>query len=53
VWTTLLITLSAGRLRVLGTDLSGLGARATASFRARNLGFLDQHYLRAFSPDLS
>ena len=45
--------LSAGRLRVLGTDLSGLGARATASFRARNLGFLDQHYLRALSPDLS
>jgi ABC-type lipoprotein export system ATPase subunit len=46
-------TLSAGIARVLGTDLGTLGPGATARFRARNLGLLDQHYARALSPDLT
>src|SRR6266487_1332208 len=45
--------LSAGSVRVFGTELSRLGARAMAAFRAANLGFLDQHYARALSPDMS
>jgi ABC-type lipoprotein export system ATPase subunit len=57
--TTLLRTLaglehlSAGTVRVFGTELSRLSRKALAEFRATNLGFLDQHYLRALSPDLS
>jgi ABC-type lipoprotein export system ATPase subunit len=45
--------LSAGELRVLGTEIGALGPGAAAQFRARNLGLLDQHYARALSPDLS
>src|SRR5262249_45705763 len=46
-------TLSAGELRVLGTEIGALGPGAAAQFRARHLGLLDQHYARALSPDLS
>jgi ABC-type lipoprotein export system ATPase subunit len=45
--------LSAGRVSVLGTDLERLAPKAVAAFRADNVGFLDQHYSRALSPDLT
>jgi ABC-type lipoprotein export system ATPase subunit len=45
--------LSAGSIRVLGRELGGLGSGELAAFRSANLGFLDQHYVRALSPDLS
>jgi ABC-type lipoprotein export system ATPase subunit len=45
--------LSAGSASVFATELARLNRRAIVSFRARNLGFLDQHYARALSPDLS
>jgi ABC-type lipoprotein export system ATPase subunit len=45
--------LSAGTVRVLGTDVGSLGPSAAARFRAQNLGLLDQHYARALSPELS
>jgi ABC-type lipoprotein export system ATPase subunit len=45
--------LSAGSVRVFGADLGRLGRRARASFRAATLGFLDQHYARSLSPDLT
>lgn len=45
--------LSAGSVRVFGTDLGRLGPRARASVRAATLGFLDQHYARSLSRDLT
>ncbi len=45
--------LSAGSIRVLGRQLGVLSARELADFRAANIGFLDQHYGRTLSPDLS
>ncbi len=45
--------LSAGSVRVLGTDVGRLDAGAAAAFRATELGILDQHYARSLSPDLS
>jgi ABC-type lipoprotein export system ATPase subunit len=45
--------LSAGSGRVLGVDFASLGPRAAASVRARALGFVDQHYARSLSPDLT
>jgi ABC-type lipoprotein export system ATPase subunit len=45
--------LSAGSVHVFGVDLSRLNERALATFRAEHFGFLDQHYTRALSPDLS
>jgi len=45
--------LSAGRVTVFGTDLGRLTPKALAAFRADCVGFLDQHYSRALSPDLS
>jgi ABC-type lipoprotein export system ATPase subunit len=45
--------LSAGSAHVLGAELARLGGRETASFRARNLGMLDQHYAQSLSPDLT
>jgi ABC-type lipoprotein export system ATPase subunit len=44
---------SAGRVRVLGEEPSRLRARARAAFRSSKLGFLDQRYAQALSPDLS
>jgi ABC-type lipoprotein export system ATPase subunit len=44
---------SAGTARVLGVEPAKLSARAAAAFRARNLAFLDQHYSRSLSPDLT
>jgi ABC-type lipoprotein export system ATPase subunit len=57
--TTLLRTLagfeqlSAGTVRVLGTDLDALGSTARTAFRSANIGFLDQHYAQSLSPDLT
>ncbi|HUY72670.1 MAG TPA: ATP-binding cassette domain-containing protein [Gaiellaceae bacterium] len=44
---------SAGLARTLGTDLGGLSSRRVAAFRAKHLGFLDQHYARSLSPALT
>jgi ABC-type lipoprotein export system ATPase subunit len=44
---------SAGIVRVLGADLGRLALRRASAFRARHLGFLDQHYARALSPALT
>ncbi len=44
---------SAGLARTLGADLGGLSSRRVAAFRARHLGFLDQHYARSLSPALT
>lgn len=44
---------SAGIVRILGADLGRLPERRASAFRARHLGFLDQHYARALSPALT
>jgi ABC-type lipoprotein export system ATPase subunit len=44
---------SAGAVRVLGDDLGKLPARRLADYRATNLGYVDQHYVRALAPELS
>jgi energy-coupling factor transport system ATP-binding protein len=44
---------SAGAVRVLGDDLGKLPARRLADYRAANLGYVDQHYVRALAPELS
>jgi ABC-type lipoprotein export system ATPase subunit len=44
---------SAGAVRVLGDDLGKLPARRLAEYRATNLGYVDQHYMRALAPELS
>jgi ABC-type lipoprotein export system ATPase subunit len=44
---------SAGSARVLGAEPAKLGPRGAAAFRAANLAFLDQHYSRSLSPDLT
>ena len=44
---------SAGRMHVLGEEPSRLRARARAAFRTHRLGFLDQRYAQALSPDLT
>jgi energy-coupling factor transport system ATP-binding protein len=44
---------SAGSARVLGVEVGTLRSRGAATFRARRLGMVDQHYGRALSPDLT
>ncbi len=44
---------SAGIVRILGADLGRLPSRRASAFRARYLGFLDQHYARSLSPALT
>jgi ABC-type lipoprotein export system ATPase subunit len=44
---------SAGAVRVLGDDLGKLPSRRLAEYRATNLGYVDQHYMRALSPELT
>ena len=44
---------SAGVARTLGVDLGRLRGGRAAAFRARRLGFLDQHYARSLSPALT
>ena len=45
-------TPTAGSVRVLGRDLSRLGRRGRAAYRAEVLGYADQHYWRALAPEL-
>jgi len=44
---------SAGTARILGVEPARLRPRAAAAFIATNLAFLDQHYSRSLSPDLT
>ena len=43
---------SAGRVRVLGVDVRTLQGRRREAFRARNIGYSDQHYSRLLAPEL-
>jgi ABC-type lipoprotein export system ATPase subunit len=43
---------SAGTVRVFGEELPALPRRRMAAFRANELGYVDQHYARALSPEL-
>jgi ABC-type lipoprotein export system ATPase subunit len=44
---------SAGLVRVHGVDLRRLRGRARDRFRARVIGYVDQHYSRLLAPELS
>jgi ABC-type lipoprotein export system ATPase subunit len=44
---------SAGKLSVLGSDLRALGRRGRARYRAKTVGYLDQHYARTLAPELT
>jgi ABC-type lipoprotein export system ATPase subunit len=44
---------SAGTVRVLGLDVGRVSRRRLAAYRSSSLGYLDQHYARALSPELS
>jgi len=44
---------SAGTVRVLGTDLGRLRGRRLARYRARDLGYAEQHYRRALAEELT
>jgi ABC-type lipoprotein export system ATPase subunit len=44
---------SAGAVRVFGEDVGKLPARRLARYRSTMLGYADQHYARALSPELS
>ena len=43
---------SAGRVRVLGTDLRLLRGRRRERFRSEQIGYADQHYSRLLAPEL-
>jgi len=43
---------SAGRVRILGYDLRTLRGGRRETFRARNVGYADQHYSRLLAPEL-
>jgi len=44
---------SAGSVLVFETEISKLGARKLAGYRAREVGYVDQHYARFLAPELS
>ena len=44
---------SAGSVSVFGHDLRTLRGRALVEYRARTLGYADQHYSRALAPELT
>jgi ABC-type lipoprotein export system ATPase subunit len=44
---------SSGRIQVFGHDVTNLKERRLAAYRARTLGYLDQHYWRVLSPEIS
>jgi ABC-type lipoprotein export system ATPase subunit len=44
---------SAGIVRVYGLELGKLPARELARYRTRTIGYADQHYARALSPELT
>jgi ABC-type lipoprotein export system ATPase subunit len=43
---------SAGTVRVFGDDLRKLRGRTLVEYRSHTLGYADQHYTRALSPEL-
>jgi ABC-type lipoprotein export system ATPase subunit len=57
--TTLLRTLagferpSVGTVRVFGHDVGRLSGRAAGEYRARTIGYVEQHYARALAPELT
>jgi ABC-type lipoprotein export system ATPase subunit len=44
---------SAGSVRVFGVELAKLPAADVARYRTRTVGYADQHYARALSPELT
>jgi ABC-type lipoprotein export system ATPase subunit len=44
---------SAGIVRVFGVDLAKLSGPSFAAYRSQTLGYIDQHYSRSLSPELS
>ena len=44
---------SSGLVRVFGAEVARLTARALDRYRAQTIGYLDQHYWRILSPELS
>jgi ABC-type lipoprotein export system ATPase subunit len=44
---------SAGTVRVFGSDLARLSARRLDAYRAGNVGYVDQHYVRSLAPELT
>jgi sulfonate transport system ATP-binding protein len=44
---------SAGTVRIDGEDVGKLAGRALGAWRARTLGYADQHYARALVPELT
>ena len=44
---------SAGTVRIEGEDVGKLAGRALGAWRARTLGYADQHYARALVPELT
>jgi ABC-type lipoprotein export system ATPase subunit len=44
---------SAGTVRVFGVELGKLPAAEVARYRTRTVGYADQHYARALSPELT
>jgi ABC-type lipoprotein export system ATPase subunit len=44
---------SAGNVRAFGHDLTRIAGRHRAEYRARVLGYVDQHYSRSLDPDLT
>jgi ABC-type lipoprotein export system ATPase subunit len=44
---------SAGAVCVLGLDVGRASLRRLAAYRSSSLGYVDQHYARALSPELS
>jgi ABC-type lipoprotein export system ATPase subunit len=44
---------SAGTVRVFGVELAKLPAADVARYRTRTVGYADQHYARALSPELT
>jgi energy-coupling factor transport system ATP-binding protein len=43
---------SSGLVQVFGADVPRLSGRVLAGYRARTIGYLDQHYWRILSPEL-
>lgn len=44
---------SAGAIRVLGLDVGRASRRRLGAYRSSSLGYVEQHYARALSPELS
>jgi ABC-type lipoprotein export system ATPase subunit len=44
---------SAGVVRVFGADVASLRGRSLAEYRARQLGYVEQHYWRSLDPHLA